>query len=129
MKKKKYQQWNVTIASTGGLIGMVIGTVIFKGVDWSAILGAFAGFFIIFMGNFFYVRSKKDKTPEVDERTINNMRKYYAIIANLFLGVLFLLLAAVTYMGYDQITISYLWIFVVSYMLISGIGAFIVSRR
>lgn len=129
MKKKKYAQWNITIASTGGLIGVIIGTFIFSGVDWSAILGGITGLFIIFLGNLVYVRSKKDKTPEVDERTLNNMRKYYAIIANLFLGVLFLMLAAVTYMGYDQISIFYLWIFVIAYMLISGIGALIVSRR
>lgn len=126
---KKYAKWNITIASTGGLVGVIIGTLIFSGVDWSAILGAFTGLVIIFIGNLMYVRSKKDKTPEVDERTINNMRKYYAIIANVFLGVLFLILAAVTYMGHDQISISYLWIFVIAYMLVSGIGALIVSRR
>ena len=126
---KKYAQWNVTIASTGGLAGMIIGTLIFSGLDWSAILGAFTAFLLIFMGNFFYVRSKKDKTPEIDERTINNMRKYYAIIANLFLGALFLLLTVVTFMGYEQVSILYLWIFVISYMLISGIGALIVIRR
>ena len=129
MKKKKYQQWNITIASTGGLIGMLLGTFFTKGLDWSAILGALTGFAVIFLINLFYVRSKKDKTPEVDERTINNMRKYYAIIANVFLGALFLVLAAVTYMGHDQISISYLWMFVIAYMLISGIGALIVSRR
>lgn len=84
---------------------------------------------IVFLINLQYVRSKKDKTPEVDERTLNNVRKYYAIIANLFLGFLFLLVAAVTYMGYEQISIFYLWIFIVSYMIISGIGALIFSRR
>lgn len=129
MKKKKYQQWGFTIAATGGLVGVIIGTLIFSGVDWSAILGAFTGFAVIFLINLFYVRSKKDKTPEVDERTINNVRKYYAIIGNVFLGVLFLALAAFTYMGHDQISISYLWIFIIAYMLISGIGALIVSRR
>lgn len=129
MKKKKYAQWNITIASTGGLVGVIIGTLIFSGVDWSAILGAFTGLAIIFIGNLIYVKSKKDKTPEVDERIINNMRKYYAVIANVFLGALFLMVAAVTYMGHDQISINYLWIYVVAYMLISGIGALIVSRR
>ncbi|MFD1032527.1 hypothetical protein [Metaplanococcus flavidus] len=129
MKKKKYQQWNITIASTGGFVGVIIGTFIFSGVDWSAVLGALSGLIMIFIGNLIYVKSKKDKTPEVDERTINNMRKYYAIIANLFLGALFLILVAMTYLGYDQIAISYLWIFVIAYMLISGIGALIVSRR
>lgn len=129
MKKKKYAKWNITIGATGGLIGMIIGTLIFSGVDWSAILGAFTGFAVIFLINFFYVKSKKDKTPEVDERTVNNVRKYYAIIANVFLGVLFLALAGFTYAGQDQISISYLWIFVIAYMLISGIGALVVSRR
>lgn len=129
MKKKKYAKWNITIGATGGLIGMLLGTFFTKGVDWSAILGAFTGFAIIFLINLFYVRSKKDKTPEVDERIINNVRKYYAIIANVFLGILFLALAAVTYMGHAQISILYLWIFVIAYMLISGIGAIVVSRR
>lgn len=126
---KKYAQWNLTIASTIGLAGMIIGTLIFSGLDWSALLGAFIAFLLIFMGNYINVKSKKDRTPEVDERTINNMRKYYAIIANVFLGALFLLLAAVTFMGYDQVSILYLWIFVILYMFVSGIGALIVLRR
>ncbi|MTD30690.1 hypothetical protein [Planomicrobium sp. YIM 101495] len=129
MNKKKLQKWNFTLAAMGGLIGMLLGTVFTKGLDWSAILGAFTAFAIIFLINFFYVRSKSDKTPEVDERTILNMRKYYAIIANVFLGILFLSLAAVTYMGYEQISLSYLWIFIISYMLISGVGALIVNNR
>lgn len=129
MKKKKYQQWGFTIVATGGLIGSIIGQFLKDKFDWSGVLGAFTGFAVIFLINLFYVRSKKDKTPEVDERTINNVRKYYAIIGNVFLGVLFLALAAFTYMGHDQISISYLWIFIVAYMLISGIGALIVSRR
>lgn len=73
---KKYAQWNFTIASTIGLAGMIIGTLIFSGLDWSALLGSLIAFLLIFTGNFIQIRSKKDKTPEIDERTINNMRKY-----------------------------------------------------
>ncbi|TFE00557.1 hypothetical protein [Jeotgalibacillus salarius] len=129
MKKKKLQKWGFTIAAMGGLGGMILGTLIFSGADWSAILGALTAFIIIFVINLLYVRSKNDQTPEVDERIVHNMRKYYAIIANVFLGILFLALSALTYMGHEQISLLYLWIFVVSYMFVSGIGALIVSRR
>ncbi|WP_214879327.1 MULTISPECIES: hypothetical protein [unclassified Exiguobacterium] len=129
MKKKKHNSWIIAIGAASGLIGMLFGIYFTEGLDWASISGAITGFIFLFLINFFYVRSKKDQTPEVDERTINNIRKYYAIIANVFIGALFIILCMVSYMGHDQIAISYLWIFVISYMLISGMGAFIVSRR
>ncbi|MDZ5712765.1 hypothetical protein [Jeotgalibacillus haloalkalitolerans] len=129
MKKKKLQKWGFTLAGFGGLVGMIVGTLIFNGADFSAILGALTAFIIIFIVNVIYVRSKKDQTPEVDERIIHNMRKYYAVIANVFLCILFVALSALTFLDYEQISISYLWMFVIAYMLISGVGAIVVSKK
>ncbi|KIL51693.1 hypothetical protein KP77_12050 [Jeotgalibacillus alimentarius] len=129
MKKKKLQKWNFTIAALGGLAGMILGTFIFSVADWSAILGAFTAFVIIFIINLVYVKSKKDQTPEVDERIRLNMRKYYAVIANVFIGILFVALAVLTYMGYEQVSLMYLWMSVVVYMVVSGIGALVVIKR
>ncbi|MBM7578036.1 hypothetical protein [Jeotgalibacillus terrae] len=129
MKKKKMQRWGFTIAAMGGLAGMILGTFIFSGADWSAILGAFTAFVIIFIINLVFVKSKKDQTPEVDERIMLNMRKYYAVIANVFIGILFIALSALTYLGYEQVSLMYLWMFVVAYMIVSGIGALVVSKR
>lgn len=126
---KKLKNWNLTLAAFGGLVGMVIGSFIFNGGDLSAILGAATGFLILFLINAVYVKSKKDNTPEIDERTRSNIRNYYAVIGNVFMAILFLALAALTYLGHAEVSISYLWIFVIAYMLLSGIGALIVSKR
>lgn len=126
---KKLKSWNITFAAFGGLIGMIFGSFIFNAGDLSAILGAATGFVIIFVINAVYVKSKKDKTPELDERTRGNMRTYYAIIGNVFMAFLFFGVTVLTYLGEDQVSISYLFIFVIAYMVISGVGALIVSKR
>ncbi|MFA1642840.1 hypothetical protein AB5N96_08235 [Chryseomicrobium imtechense] len=126
---KKFKKWYLTLATFGGFLGVVIGTFIFNDGDISAILGAATGLLIIFLINLIYVKSKKDNTPEIDERTRNNMRTYYAVVGNVFMGVLFLALTALSYAGESAVSLSYLWMFVIAYMLISGIGALVVSKR
>lgn len=126
---KKLKSWNITFAAFGGLIGMIFGSFIFNAGDFSAILGAATGFLIIFLINALFVKAKKDNTPELDERTRGNMRNYYAIIGNVFMAILFIALTVLTYLGEDEVSISYLYIFVIAYMLISGVGALIVSKR
>lgn len=126
---KKLKSWNITFAAFGGLIGMIFGQFIFNAGDLSAILGAATGFLVIFLINAVYVKSKKDNTPELDERTRGNMRSYYAIIGNVFVLILLLSLTVLTYRGEDYVSIDYLFMFVIAYMLISGVGALIVSKR
>lgn len=126
---KKYKKWYLTLVAFGGLVGMTIGTFIFNEGDLSALLGAATGFVILFLINLIYVKSKKDNTPEIDERTRSNMRNYYAVIGNVFMAILFLTLSTLSYLGQTEVSISYLWMFVIAYMLISGIGALIVSKR
>ncbi|WP_200411309.1 hypothetical protein [Virgibacillus salexigens] len=129
MKNKKYQKWMLTYAAIGVLVGTTITQLINGDLNLSGLLGTLTAALILFAIDIIRIRKKKDKTPDFDERTISNMQKFYLYSSNIFMVVIFLSLAVITAMGIEQITISYIWIFVFSYFSISGIGALIVSKR
>ncbi|WP_156855314.1 hypothetical protein [Oceanobacillus sp. AG] len=129
MKKKKLHKWVFTLAGIGGLIGMTFGQFIFGKLDFSGILGSLSAVILFFIIDLVKNRMKKDDTPDFDERTTHNVVKYYAYFSTGFIAVAFLLLAVVTASGLENVNISYLWILIFIYMLSSGIGAFIVSKK
>ncbi|MFD1067782.1 hypothetical protein [Oceanobacillus locisalsi] len=95
----------------------------------SGLLGTLAGFIIIFLINAIYVKTKKNKTPAVDERTINNLKKFYAIVPHIYLGVIIIGLAVLTIIGIDVISMSYLWLAIMVYLGLCGVGAFILNLK
>lgn len=129
MKKGKMHKWMLTFAAGGGFIGMIIGNLLTGSLDISVVLGALTALVLMFIIDLIRNRLKKDKTPDFDERTVNNMMKYYAIIANIFIAILFIGLAILSFMEIESIEISYLFIPIVVYLFTSGIGAIIVSRK
>ncbi len=129
MKSRVSQKWLFSITAGFGLLGMALGQLIQGRFDLSIILGALTGALVIFLVEWIKNRTKKDKTPEFDERTRQNILKYYAVIPNIFIGDSFLLLAIVTTGGIDKISIQHLWIVIIAYIMISGIGGVIVIRK
>lgn len=129
MKNNRIGKWKFTLAGAGGVLGMTVGQLIAGKLSFAGVLGSLTAFFIFFIIDMVRNRKKKDNTPDIDERTRQNMTKYYAVIANVFLATAFLLLAIITYIGIEQISIMYLWLFITAYMMISGIGAFILMKR
>ena len=131
--EKKQQEWMLTYMAIGGLAGMCLGLGIVYLIEGTFSLGVLlgiltaAGLTIVF--NIVKVMAKKDKTPETDERTRQNIIKFYAYFSHAFLGLVFLLLGIGTFMDVQNVSIAYLWVFMMVYIFTSGFGAMWVKRR
>src|SRR5699024_8442565 len=97
--------------------------------DLSLLLGALTAVTIIIIINMVKVLIKKDKLPETDERIQENMRNYLLYSSHIFIAGLFLTLTILTFLGFESISLTYLWITIIGYLWLIGLGGFIVSRR
>jgi len=131
--KKKLQKWNLALSALGGILGTFIGlTIIYLTTgkfDLSLLLGALTAVTIIIIINMVKVLIKKDKLPETDERIQENMRNYLLYSSHIFIAGLFLTLTILTFLGFESISLTYLWITIIGYLWLIGLGGFIVSRR
>ena len=131
--KKKLTKWNMTFQAMCILLGAIVGLTLFYVVkgdfNISVLFGFFVGAILLTTMNFIKVRIKKDATPDVDERIMNNMLKYFSMLSYLLIGLSIIGLTIATLSGIEQISISLLWIPLIIYLSLSGFGAFIVSRR
>lgn len=131
--KKHLQPWVWTIVGSIGFIAsLLVKTIIylFTGeFDFSGLLGLLTGLFIIIIINIIIVKTKKDKTPSIDERTLNNIKKFYAISPHIYLGIIIIGLIILSIMGMEVISITYLWAAVMLYLLLSGIGSLVIHLK
>lgn len=127
MKKRNYSQWTLSFGALGAVIGIAIGQI--GDFSLSALLGGLSGTLLIFGINIMYVRKKSDTTPEFDERTINNMRKFYFYASNVFFALLFIVLGILLSLGVSSITTSTILLVLFGYFVMSGILALIISRK
>ncbi|WP_368901964.1 hypothetical protein [Oceanobacillus oncorhynchi] len=131
--KKHLQPWVWTIVGSIGFIAsLLVKTIIylFTGeFDFSGLLGLLTGLFIIIIINIIIVKTKKDKTPSIDERTLNNIKKFYAISPHIYLGIIIIGLIILSIMGMEVISITYLWAAVMLYLVLSGIGSLVIHLK
>lgn len=131
--KRSLQQWNLALIALGGILGTFIGlTIIYLTTgkfDISLLLGALTAATIIIIINIVKVLIKKDNLPETDERIQENMRNYLLYSSHIFIAGLFLALTILTFLGFESISLTYLWITIIGYLWLIGLGGFIVSRR
>lgn len=131
--KQKLQTWNLAFMALSGILGTFIGmTIIYFTTgkfDISLLLGALTAATIIIIVNIVKVLVKKNNLPETDERVQDNLKKYLLYSSHSFIGILFVALAVITFLGFETVSLTYLWIIVIVYLWVSGIGGFIVSRR
>lgn len=130
---RKTRKWTLAYGGIGVMLGIILGQIpgyITSG-DFSTapILGGLPVAITLVIINVIKVHRKKDKTPELDERTVNNMLKFYTYSSHVFLGLLFVLLAIISFMDIKSVPTTYLWILIFAYMCVSGIGALIVKRQ
>ncbi|WP_080873843.1 hypothetical protein [Oceanobacillus timonensis] len=127
------QKWVWTFIGLMCVIGASITHIIIYlttgELNLSGLLGILAGFVIIFLINAIYVKTKKHKTPAVDERTITNLKKFYAIAPHIYLGIIVVCLVVLSITGVDVISTSYLWLAVMMYIGLCGVGAFILNLK
>lgn len=129
MKQKRMHKWFLTFGGVGAFVGIGIGNLISGGLDAAVLLGGFTAFLIMFTIDLIRMRMKKDKTPDIDERTQHNLTKYYAISANIFIALLFISLAVGSFLGTESVGLTYLVIPFIAYLFVSGIGALVVIRK
>lgn len=129
----KINKWSLSFRVIYVLIGALVGMLIYylvKGkFDMSLFLGVLAGIAILIIFNVIKVLRKKDRVPEADERTVNNLLKFFTFLSNIYILVLFGSLGIITLIEIETIPITYLWLVLIAYLLISSIGSLIISRR
>lgn len=127
MKNSKYSKWTLSIMAIAGLIGVTLAQLI--NFDLSAWLGGATAATILVIINIILVTRKSDKTPEVDERIINNIKNYYFYIFLVFSGVALVGFTVLLFLEIETIAVTTLFIVFIGYFALSGIGAMIVSKR
>lgn len=127
MQKSKYSKWALSIAAIGGIIGVMLAQLIEFNI--STMLGGLAAASTIIIINVIVVMRKSDKTPEYDERIINNIKNYYFYASLVFISIMFITLTVLMVMDVETIAITTIFIAFFIYFAITGFGAMIVRRR
>lgn len=131
--KKNAGKWNLMFRSISILVGAILGLsllyIIQNEANLSVLLGASTATLILIGINVIKIRMKDDAIPDSDERTVKNVLTFSFISTYLLLGLSFIALSIISFMGVKFVSVGHLWIIIMVYLLITGIGAFIVSRR
>lgn len=127
MKNSKYSKWALSFAAVGGIIGVMLAQLI--EFNLSTMLGGLSAAVTIIIINAIVVMRKSDKTPEYDERIINNIKNYYFYASLIFIGITFILLTVLMIMDIEMVAVTTILIAFFVYFAITGFGAMIVRRR
>lgn len=87
----------ITFGAVGALIGMLAGQFMKGGFDLSGFLGALTAAIILFTIDIIRNWRKRDSTPDFDERTTNNIIKFYAYASNGFILLSLLVFSFLSY--------------------------------
>jgi|SRR5699024_3179250 len=129
MKKNKFQKWILSFGAIGALIGISIGQLVSGSFDFSGILGALTAVIIIVTINIIRNWRKRDATPEFDERTTNNMLKFYAYASNGFILLSLLIFSFLSLKGIESVSVSTVLVSLFAFFILSGATAFVISKR
>lgn len=131
MKRK----WTLAYGGIALIIGILVaqlGKYIFNDdftFSIAPLVGVLPISIILITINVVQVLRKNDKTPELDERTVKNILKFQTLSSHIFLALLFITLAVITFMDIKNVSIFYLWVIILAYMCLIGIGTIIVKRK
>ncbi|RWR12599.1 hypothetical protein [Siminovitchia fortis] len=132
-RRRILEKWTPFFIITCTFIGAVLGSFLFYFFQgefpYEVLTGGFVATIILTVIQVIKQKRKKDNLPEADERVIHNVFRFFAYSSHISLASLFVALAVFTLLGYESISILYLWIFFFSYIWIVGIGALIIKRR
>ncbi|MGM8212820.1 hypothetical protein ACLIBH_08500 [Virgibacillus sp. W0430] len=130
---KTFERWTPYIIIIGTLIGAVLGSLLvylFQGeFPYEVLAGGLAVAIILTVLQLIKQKRKKDNLPEADERVVYNVFRFFAYSSHITLAVLFIGLAVFTLLGYESISILYVWVLFFAYIWITGIGGLIMKRR
>lgn len=129
MKKNKFNKWILSFGAIGALIGISIGQLVSGSFDVSNMLGALTAVIVLVTIDMIRNWRKRDATPEFDERTTNNVLKFYAYAANGFILLSLLILSFLSLIGIETVSVLYVLVALFAFFSLSGASAFIISKR
>src|SRR5699024_9078417 len=95
----------------------------------TALLGGLSGALMLVIINLIYVMNKSDTTPEFDERTTQNILKFYAYASNDFILLSIMLLTFLLMTFFEQLSLTLILLIFFVYFSLSGTTALIIRRR
>lgn len=134
-KKKELipKKWSSLFMIACLFIGTVLGTFLVYFIQdefpYEVLAGGATAVLILIIIELIKQKRKKDKVPETDERVTQNVFNFMAYGSHIFITVLFIGLTVFTLLESDAIPIFYLWIFFFAYIVIVGLGGFIIKRK
>lgn len=134
-KKKELipKEWVSLFMIACVFIGTVLGTFLVYFIQdefpYEVLAGGATAVIILIIIELIKQKRKKDKVPETDERVTQNVFNFMAYGSHIFITVLFIGLTVFTLLESDEIPILYLWIFFFAYIVIVGLGGFIIKRK
>lgn len=117
----------MSFGALGALFGTMLGQI--GSVSLSTVFGSLSAVLLIIIINFIYVKKKSDETPEFDERTIKNIRMFYFYAAIIFLLLIFVASGILSALGISSISVLLLFLTSFGCFVISGVIAFIISKK
>ncbi|MCC4721847.1 hypothetical protein [Salinicoccus sp. RF5] len=113
--------------------GMLLGSLVVYFIQGrfpiEVMAGATLAGFLLLLFEFFIARHEKSDLPETDERISHNIFVFMSILSQAALAILVLGLSVFSLFGEESISIIYLWIFFLIYILVGSIGGIIVKNR
>ncbi|WP_080848859.1 hypothetical protein [Cytobacillus gottheilii] len=130
MKNLQYFAFGFIVVCIG--IGILIAKWIIPDLPWSAVAasigGAVAGVGLVAAVAKIRAMKKRDHVPEVDERTWNNMKNFYAIaLYFVLIGSMAVVLVLVG-LGHNTIELGAVSLYLLFLFMILAIGSFIVKK-
>lgn len=130
---KLITKWSTYFIISCTLIGAILGSFLiyyFQGeFPYEVLNGGLIATIILTAIEVIKQKRKKNNLPEVDERVVRNIFRFFTYLSHIFLGLLFITLGMFTLLGIESISIFYLWLFFISYIWIAGIGSLIIMRK
>jgi len=130
---KQSDKWNLAFRASNVLIGALLGLaliyVIQNEVNWSVLLGALTAALILAGINVIKVRMTRGSFPNSNEGTDKHVLKFCFISSHILLGVLFIALSILNFLGVEEVSTSILWCVMIGYVLINGIVIIVISRK
>ena len=131
--RRSAEIWNLTFRAANILIGTLLGLalvyVIQKEVNLSVLLGALTGALLLFGINLIRVRMPNGIVSRPDESLRKKSVKFLLVSSHILLGILFLALSIINFLGVESVPTSLLWCGMIGYLLIAGIGVFFMNRK
>ena len=93
------------------------------------ILGFVIGGGILFIYVLFKNKKKKQKTPEIDERVVNNVKHFLIYAFIIAASILVILVLSFDVLGFKGVPLSYLYSFLFLLFLTLGLGSSLIKKR